>query len=169
MKMRNDFVSNSSSSSFIVNDIEKFYDKLYELIKTKDGNYDTWWLYGINVSFTIDNTEENRKNFSELLKYYSNDESKREQYVSTDLNSFIEIDKKNLDKLKSVRIYAYHDTANGNENDRLAIIYYAMKHENVQVVDAGEREITMFNDVPKKIVEAAIEEVLNNKKAEDIK
>ena len=54
MKLRFDFVSNSSSCSFVVNDLKAFNEKLRVLSRTKDGkDVDTYWMYGLNIRFNF--------------------------------------------------------------------------------------------------------------------
>ena len=57
MKTRHDFVSNSSSCSFIVEDPEMFYSKIVELFGTDIDIFDTCFFNNINICVYVDESQ----------------------------------------------------------------------------------------------------------------
>ena len=152
MKTREDFVSNSSSSSFIIKDLDKFIDAFEEL----SGN-DLWWLYGLSITFEIDNTRENKERFKPLIDAYSmNDERSQTLYVNADFEQLLSINKEDYGFIKNLSVYAYNDSGY-DATDMLTLLYWAMRSKNVDVTDKdSERELALFSNVPTKIINAAM-------------
>lgn len=158
MKTRFDFVSNSSSCSFIVNDMESFMSTLKKLSTSSRYGLDTWWMNGFNVSFNFQNTSENRLAFKNFVNnhYDYNDINDKTLYVNCDFEQLFSIDKSNYSQMKDISVYANTDDSK-DTNARLALLYWAMKAENVDVDNScSEREFEIFSDVPAGIVNAAM-------------
>ena len=112
MKIRSDFVSNSSSCSFVIHDLKAFNEKLKVLSSAKDGNgIDTFWMYDLDIRFNFKNTKDNKKVFKEFTdRYtYNNDEW---IYGSGDFQKFLQIDPQYYGQLDNVEVYAYDDCGN---------------------------------------------------------
>lgn len=156
MKTRFDFVSNSSSCSFVINDIKAFNEKLRVLSQTKDGkDIDTFWMYGLNIRFNFKNTENNKKVFKDFMDRYTYDNDEW-IYGSGEFEKFLSIDPQYYNQLESVEVYAYDD---GGYDDiqKLALLYWAMIAEGVDVDNSeSEYEFEFFSDVPTPLVNAAI-------------
>ena len=154
MKTRSDFVSNSSSCSFVINDIKSFNDVLTRLSSDKNG-VDTWWLSGLNLSFEFKNTPQNKLAFKKFLDYYS-DRQDSTLYVSGSFEYFFSIDPQFYSQMENVSVYAYDDCGNA-DIEKLILMYFAMKSEGVDVDNSStEHEFSLFNDVPGGIVNAAM-------------
>ena len=156
MKIRSDFVSNSSSCSFVINDLKAFNEKLKVLSSTKDGNgIDTFWMYDLYISFNFKNTEDNKKVFKDFIDgyTYTNDEW---VYGSGDFEKFLYIDPQYYSQLDDVKVYVYDDC--GNEGfQNIALLYWAMKAEGVDVDNSNsDREYELFHGVPSQLVNAAV-------------
>ena len=156
MKIRTDFVSNSSSCSFVINDLKAFNEKLKVLSAAKDGNsIDTFWMHDLDIRFNFKNTEDNKKVFKDFTdKYtYTNDEW---IYGGGDFEKFLQIDPQHYGQLDSVGVYAYDDC--GNEGiQKLALLYWAMRAEGVDVDNSeSEHEYELFPDIPAQLVNSAI-------------
>ncbi len=156
MKTRSDFVSNSSSCSFVINDLKAFNKKLRDLSRTKDGkDIDTFWMYGLNIRFNFKNTENNKKVFKDFMDRYTYDNDEW-IYGSGEFEKFLSIDPQYYSQLESVEVYAYDD---GGYDDiqKLALLYWAMRAEGVDVDNTeSEHEFEFFSDVPTPLVNAAI-------------
>ncbi len=156
MKTRSDFVSNSSSCSFVINDLKAFNEKLRILSRTKDGkNIAIFWMYGLNIRFNFKNTEDNKKVFKDFMDGYNYDNDEW-IYGSGEFEKFLSIDPQYYGQLESVEVYAYDD---GGYDDiqKLALLYWAMKAEGVDVDNSeSEHEFEFFADVPVPLVNAAI-------------
>lgn len=156
MKTRSDFVSNSSSCSFMINDLKAFNEKLMVLSRTKDGkDVDTFWMYGLNIRFNFKNTEDNKKVFKDFIDRYTygNDEL---VYGHGELEKFFSIDPQCYSQLENIEVYAYDD---GGYDDiqKLALLYWAMRAEGVDVDNSeSEHEFEFFANVPVPLVNAAI-------------
>ena len=156
MKTRIDFVSNSSSCSFVIHDIKAFNEKLKVLASAKDGKgIDTFWMYGLHVRFNFKNTEGNKAVFKDFLSGYAYKDSEY-MYGSGSFEKFLSIDPQYYGQLESVEVYAYDD---GGYDDiqKLALLYWAMKAEGVDVDNSdSEHEYELFPDVPAQLVNAAV-------------
>lgn len=156
MKIRSDFVSNSSSCSFMINDLKAFNEKLKVLSLTKDGkNVDTFWMYGLNIRFNFKNTEDNKKVFKDFMDRYTYDNAEF-VYGSGDFEKFLSIDPQYYSQLENVEVYAYDD---GGYDDirKIALLYLAMRAEGVDVDNSkSEHEFKLFSDVPAPLVNAAM-------------
>lgn len=156
MKTRSDFVSNSSSCSFVINDLKAFNEKLRVLSQTEDGkDVDTFWMYGLNIRFNFKNTENNKKVFKDFMDRYTYDNDEW-VYGSGEFEKFLSIDPQYYNQLESVEVYAYDD---GGYDDiqKLALLYWAMRAEGVDVDNSeSEHEFEFFSDVPTPLVNAAI-------------
>ena len=156
MKTRFDFVSNSSSCSFVVNDLKAFNEKLRALSRTKDGkDVDTYWMYGLNIRFNFKNTKDNKKVFKDFMDRYTYDNDEW-VYGSGEFEKFLSIDPQHYGQLESVEVYAYDD--GGYEDiQKLGLLYWAMRAEGVDVDNSeSEHEFEFFSDVPTPLVNAAI-------------
>ena len=155
MRIRSDFVSNSSSCSFVIHDLNAFNEKLKVLSSTKDGkDIDTFWMYDLNIRFKFKNTEDNKKVFKDFTDRYTyNDEW---IYGSGDFVKFLQINPQYYGQLDNVEVYAYDDC--GNEGfQKLALLYWAMRAEGVDVDNSeSEHEYELFHDVPAQLVNAAV-------------
>ena len=159
MKTRNDFVSNSSSCSFIVNDINAFKDKLSVLSPTKDGKYiDTSWMYGLKVRFKYKDTEENRKIFKNFDSTTYNSYAYYDEwvYVSDDFEKLLNIDPQYYNLLQDVEVYTYNDH-DYQYIQSLALLYLAMKNEGVDVDNSNsEQDFGLFVNFPTQLIKAAM-------------
>lgn len=157
MKIRSDFVSNSSSCSFMVNDIKAFMAKLNELSRnTKDSAIDTWWLNDISISFYIENTAKNKMMFKPFLKYYSNNDYDKDIYVSGCLDMLFELDKEAYSSMKNISIYSYGEYRD-NSIDKLVVLYMAMKASGIDIdCSRSEKKLNLLNNVPRLIVKTAL-------------
>lgn len=156
MKFRSDFVSNSSSCSFLVSDLKTFNEKLRVLSRTKDGkDVDTYWMYGLNIRFNFKNTEDNKKVFKDFIDRYTYDNDEW-VYGSGKFEKFLSIDPQYYGQLESVEVYAYDDSGY-DDIQKLALLYWAMRAEGVDVDNSeSEHEFEFFSDVPTPLVNAAI-------------
>lgn len=156
MKIRSDFVSNSSSCSFIVHDINAFKEKFKVLSSTKDGkDVDTLWTYGLNVSFNFKNTKENKKVFKDFIDGYTYTDGEW-IYGSGDFEKFLKIDPQYYGQLDNFNVYAYNDCDN-NDIQKLTLLYWAMIAEGVDIDNStSEHEYEFFADLPTPLVNAAI-------------
>jgi len=151
MKTREDFVSNSSSCSFVINDINAFMKAFEKLSGT-----DTWWLYGLKANFTVDNSSENRRIFKDLIDQWTDTRGKELQFTCDLERLFCQIDADALKQMRDIIVYAYNDDGRDNVA-RETLLYWAMKSEGVDVDNGqSEREMALFNDVPAGIVNAAM-------------
>lgn len=159
MKIRSDYISNSSSCSFVINDIKSFGNALRKL--SSDEYLNTWWMYGLKMNFTCADTPKNRKIFSGFIDSYSYSEvfsfhNNAKLYAHGYLENFIDIDESSYELMEDISIYAYNDDGNDNIS-KLTLLYWAMKSENVDVDNSdSEREFKLFNGIPDKIVNAAL-------------
>ena len=109
MKTRIDFVSNSSSCSFVIHDIKAFNEKLKVLSSAKNGTgIDTFWMYGLHVRFNFKNIENNKAVFKDFLSGYAYKDSEY-MYGSGSFEKFLSIDPQYYGQLESVEVYAYDD------------------------------------------------------------
>jgi len=157
MKTRNDFVSNSSSCSFVINDLKAFNEKLKVLSASKDGNsIDIFWMYDLEIRFNFKNTEDNKKVFKDFTDRYTYTDDEW-IYGSGDFEKFLQIDPKYYSQLNDVEVYAYDDC--GNEGvQKLALLYWAMRAKGVDVDNSeSEHEYELFPNVPAQLVNAAVE------------
>ena len=156
MKTRIDFVSNSSSCSFVINDLKAFNEKFKVLSSTKDGNdIDTFWMYDLNIRFSFKNTEDNKKVFKAFTDRYTYTDDEW-IYGNGNFEKFLKIDPQYYGQLDSVEVYAYDDC--GNEGiQKLALLYWAMRAEGVDVDNSdSEHEYKLFPDVPAQLVNSAM-------------
>ena len=156
MKIRFDFISNSSSCSFVVHDLKAFNEKLKVLSSTKDGNdIDTFWMYGLNVRFSFKNTKCNKTVFKDFIDGYT---YKDDEYIygNGNFEKFLSIDPQYYNMLDSFEVYAYDDCGN-NDVQKLALLYWAMKAEGVDVDNSvSEHEFEFFTDVLAQLVNSAM-------------
>ena len=156
MKTRLDFISNSSSCSFVIHDLKAFNEKLKVLSSTKDGNdIDTFWMYSLNIRFSFKNTEANKIAFKDFTdRYtYTNDEW---IYGSGDFEKFLQIDPQYYSQIDNIEVYVYDDCWNEGVQ-KLTLLYWAMKAEGVDVDNSyEEHEYELFPNVPAQLVNAAI-------------
>ena len=156
MKFRFDFVSNSSSCSFVINDLTAFNEKLKVLSSTKDGNdIDTFWMFDLEIRFNFKNTEDNKNVFEDFTDRYTYTDDEW-IYGSGDFEKFLQIDPHYYDQLGRVEVYVYDDC--GNEGvQKLTLLYWAMRAEGVDVDNSeSEHEYELFHDVPTQLVNAAV-------------
>lgn len=112
MKFRFDFVSNSSSCSFVINDLNAFNEKLKVLSSTKDGNdIDTFWMFDLEIRFNFKNTEDNKNVFKDFTDRYTYTDDEW-IYGSGDFEKFLQIDPHYYDQLGRVEVYVYDDCGN---------------------------------------------------------
>lgn len=156
MKIRADFISNSSSCSFVINDLKAFNEKLKVLSAAKDGNgIDTLWMYDLHIRFNFKNTEDNKKVFKDFTYIYTYVDDEW-IYGSGDFEKFLNIDPQYYSQLGNVEVYAYDDCGN-EEVQKLALLYWAMRAEGVDVDNSdSEREYKLFPDVPAQLVNSAV-------------
>jgi len=156
MKIRSDFVSNSSSCSFLVADVAAFAAKLRELCASADG-VDTWWMNGLTLSFDVRGTPENKRAFADFIdQLYCWEDADGDVYASGDFSRIVDVDPSTYGEMKNVRVAAGESYESDCVN-RLALLYMAMKASGVAVDDSGtERGFALFGDMPKGLVEAAL-------------
>lgn len=158
MKTRSDFISNSSSCSFVVNDMKSFIDAFNNLC---NDNYS--WLYGLNISFEFDNTKRNNIEFKRFLEFYGDRSGEKSLYVSGSIENIFSIDASFYKEMKNVRVYAYNDNGS-NDISKLCLLYYAMKSNGVDIDNSGsENDFNLFSkDVPQTIVDAALKTFISD-------
>jgi len=163
MKTRNDFVSNSSSCSFVVNDIHNFKTKLAELCKDPERDfYDTWWLSFLEITFEFDNSEENRELFKDtcsFFEYVSTADDEVPSLVRTTMtfDYFMDLDARRLDLVKGMRVHSV-DMNDSNGINSLAFLFYAMKSCKIDVDNStSEQDFGLFNmAIPEKVIDLAL-------------
>jgi len=162
MKTRDDFVSNSSSCSFVVNDIASFRAKLAELCRDDSRDFlDLWWLNSLSVKFEFDNCEENREKFKSLSSFfdfiYEND-NEPPALVSTSMmfDQLLSAKEEDLALMKDIRIEAA--MCDSDSLNSLAFLFYAMKSCKIDVDNSSsEQSFSLFNmSIPEKVIEAAL-------------
>jgi hypothetical protein len=168
MKTRLEFVSNSSSCSFIVNDVAGFKSKLVELCKDDASSefIDLWWLRNLVIRFSFDNNEENREKFKHTAAYivYNsayNDEPPSQCDGEITFDEWVGLDESFISLMHNVVVmnYAGYD---GNENT-LPFLFTVMKHCGIDVDNScSEKQFTMFESIPKKVAQIACAEMLSS-------
>lgn len=168
MKTRAEFVSNSSSCSFIVNDIAAFKAKLAELCRDEKRDFlDLWWLNSLSLNFSFDNCEESREAFKQHCGFYEysyadENELPSEVFTSMTFDSFMDLDSKLIPLMKDVRVTSEDMVGDGIHS--LAFLFYAMKAHSIDVDKSqSEQDFNLFNmSIPKKVMNAALNNALEN-------
>lgn len=160
MKTRSDFVSNSSSCSFVINDLKAFNEKLRVLSSTKDGkDIDTFWMCEFSIRFNVKNTKDNKKVFRNFIdNYYVNAISAKDELIWCygDFEKFLDIDPQYYEQVDDVEV-CVDDDYNNEGVQNLALLYWAMRAEGVDVDNSkSEHEYELFHDVPSQLVNAAL-------------
>lgn len=164
MKIRINFVSNSSSCSFIVNDVAEFKSKLVELCKNDASSeyIDLWWLRNLIIRFSFDNTEENREKLKLISSYiYCDSSSASHGFGEIRFDELVELDDSILPLMKNVEVV--HDIGADDNDDVIAMLFIAMKQCGIDVDNScSEKEFTMFESIPKKIAQIACAQMLGS-------
>ena len=127
MKTRNDFVSNSSSCSFMLNDVAKFAKELDKIVKCDEIPYDmealNITLYGNkedieNVAKQIADLHEEKFNESNI---YSSWMDKDQYEINATLHELMNIDKNALMNIRQMNISC--DDYNQSEVLYISLLY----------------------------------------------